>query len=1303
MTEMVILPTDLSDLADPIALNRKMRAGVVQLNWSNVTHPDPAVLASLLQGTTLDGDVDTLGLETVPDDFADDFDEYYKAHTPTADVESADDAAPPPPAIWTAPERVVPQEPIEEVDLDEEDAPEPTLRDAVPTADKLRDELARLVIADLLGPQGGAEEEIVGRPGERLNPSERYLVGTLAPAHRRNDPEPPADDSLAAGGPDEVETGPSDAPTAVPQLTPSSIGLTACVELDAPALSVTARWGRYERIWGETLADEGGKARKVWRRVPMGGTAHIVPLAEGPVESWRPASEAPDVIVRGTIRRVGDVWLATFWLINDQHEPSLLRDRVWLFQPELVIRAPDGTAVFRRRAFTHYALTDAVAEHEERAMAMRYRKRREFAVGHGVGVHVECPDGDTTRACAVRAAIVPQYEVPMVTGTRAEDFPALAGLSLDMAVLATVPDGQWVDRLAPLLRAYAGWIDAQEVRIGDSVAELDEFAAEAHETLARCRTALARIEKGIALLDRDPRAADAFRFANRAMWQQRVQTKVAETKRRGEEPDLAVIDKPKNRSWRLFQLAFMLLNLPALTDLRHEERAEAATATADLLWFPTGGGKTEAYLGLTAYTLAIRRLQGTVEGRSGTDGVAVLMRYTLRLLTVQQFQRATALICACEVIRREAAGRGDRRWGETPFRLGLWVGMRSTPNRVEQSHQAVIDLRKSQQGMHGIGTPAQLTHCPWCGAPIEPGQDIEVDRDRKRTFLYCGDPHGDCLFTKRGSPHEGLPVLVVDEEIYRWLPALLIGTVDKFARMPWEGATQMLFGQVDGYCPRRGFRSPEFADEPMQLPKKGALPKVSVQPHGPLRPPDLIIQDELHLISGPLGTLVGLYETAVDRLCTWEVGGVRVRPKVIASTATVRRATDQMKSLFLRNVAIFPPQGLDAEDNFFARERPVSDEPGRLYLGICAPGRRLKAVLIRVYVAQLAAAQLLWNTYGEAADPWMTLVGYFNAMRELGGMRRLVEDDVSTRLLRAETLGLAKRRPPDLRELTSRMGAADIPRVLAQLEVPYVAVASRKRGAPRPIDVLLATNMISVGVDVRRLGAMVVAGQPKTTAEYIQATSRIGRAKPGLVITVLNWARPRDLSHYEQFEHYHATFYRHVEALSVTPFSPRARDRGLTGVLISYVRLAGIELNANDRAAHVAWDAPLVVRAVDLIANRAGEVTGEHATEAEVRAELKQRVDRWIAEAQHTDGGRTLAYQIRKRDGVTVPLLRRPDGAAWDTFTCLNSLRDVEQTVALLLDENAADAEIAPPFAAVAPSPTRTDDEDFTEDLARER
>src|SRR5262245_20416847 len=912
-------------------------------------------------------------------------------------------------------------------------------------------------------------------------------------------------------------------------------------------------------------------------------------------------------------------------------------------------------------------------------MAMLYRHCVEFAVGHGVSIHAEPCPGQCDRSTRLRSQVVPQYEVPKVTPPTAADIPALAGLVLDMKVLADTPTAEFAARLRPLASAYEAWIAEQEGKL--SQPDLAAFQQVGKVALQRCREALSRIRDGLKLLVQDESAAEAFRFANRAMWLQRIHTIYALARRRGEDADLAKIDADAgNHSWHPFQVAFILLNLPGLTRLDHKDRTGDADATADLLWFPTGGGKTEAYLGLTAYTLAARRLQGLVEGRGGEQGVAVLMRYTLRLLTIQQFQRAAALICACETIRRE----NPAKWGQTPFRIGLWVGQRTTPNTTDQSAEAIKQDHghgKFKGGGSG-GSPAQLTNCPWCGCRLNPGRDIKVEtsqRGRGRTLFYCSDLKGECPFSPRKSPDEGLPVLVVDEEVYRLLPSLVIATVDKFAQMPWNGRVGMLFGQVDAFCPRHGYCSPELTCGESH-PKKDRWPAVRVQPTKPLRPPDLIVQDELHLISGPLGTLVGLYETAVDKLCTWEVGGKKFRPKVIASTATIRKAGDQVHATFLRRVSVFPPQGTDVRDNFFSRQRPPSEaDPGRLYLGICSPGRRLKVALIRVYVAFLSAGQQLYERYGRHADPWMTLVGYFNSMRELGGMRRLVDDDVKSRLRKMDQRGLARRLVDSLDELTSRKSSTEIPEVLDRLEVTFdpAAEAKRKQLAkskqfkdlpPRPLDVLLATNMVSVGVDVNRLGLMVVGGQPKTTAEYIQATSRVGRKFPGVVCTVYNWTRPRDLSHYETFEHYHATFYKHVEALSVTPFAPGAISRGLTALLVSCLRHQGTEFNKNESAQRLDRGHPAVQAAVELIARRAHLVGNGAAVEQQVRAELLERLDQWLAEAQKSAGGRVLAYD-EKKDGVTVGLLQRPSLGPWGDFTCLNSLREVEPTAGLVLDE----------------------------------
>ena len=1222
---------------------------------------------------------------------------------------------------------------------------------APPSQHQLRAELEAMVIRDLLGPAEGPNEELTER-----SVRERYLVGILAPSRKGSDAQStvpgshttvPADDEddadddpevfdeLSEGGSDSIDDGTTDADVSVSQAhLPSSVGLSFCVDAAAKEFVVTAEWGHYKREIREEQSGHDGKALKVWKRYPQSGTLTI-PVIAGPVAMRSPVPDFQDVQIQGQIRKRDTHYIVTLFLVNNQQERRP-KDECHLFQPKLKVTGKDGQAIFCRRA-----TVSNQDDPEERLTAMLYRHQIEFAVGHGVGVHAEVagdsPSGTrhsplathhansaTRNAISLETAVIPTYEVPRTappTEKNADENPAfgrLQGLVLDMKVLAESDAKKLNRQLEPLVVAYRDWISREEARLQDPAEGLAEFGDAGQVAIAHCRQTLQRIEEGLKLLTKDSKACEAFLFMNRAMWMQRTHSIFSERIRRGEQVDFDKdVDEPKNRSWRPFQIAFILLNIPGVTRLDHPDRSTGPEALADLLFFPTGGGKTEAYLGLSAYTMGLRRLQGVVDGRVGDEGVAVLMRYTLRLLTIQQFQRATALICACEVIRRKAMEQGDSRWGRTPFRIGLWVGRKTTPNRTDEAAEAIKQLRGNEYFSSGSGSPYQLTTCPWCGSAIEAGKHLAVDtypHGAARTLTYCGDKFGTCPFSQKQAAKEGLPIVVVDEEIYRRLPTLLLATVDKFAQMPWKGEVQMLFGQVNGYCDRHGFKSPEITDSTSHPKSRTGLPPAKLREHPPLRPPDLIIQDELHLISGPLGTLVGLYETAIDKLCTWEVshawrvagdgkspvsgsrqtasGTFSVRPKVIASTATIKNANVQVHSLFLRTVNIFPAPGLDIRDNFFSVQRqPSEQEFGRRYMGLCAPGRRLKAALIRVYTAYLCSAQALYEKYGNLADPWMTLVGYFNSMRELGGMRRLVDDSVTSLCLKQDRRGLAKRRlfSNNLAELTSRMRSEDIPQILDRLEAvfdPHLE-QQRKSGFSRdgrnatkwPLDVLLATNMVSVGVDVKRLGLMIVAGQPKATAEYIQATSRVGRTFPGLVCTVFNWARPRDLSHYETFEHYHSTFYKHVEPLSVTPFSPGALQRGLSGLLVSLVRLAGEKFNANSGAGRVSANDPVVQEAIETIARRAeliglnGVADGDYC-----REQLKQKVDSWQHEAQNRSGGRVLTYtpfasteDVNK--GEMVQLLWQPTVEKWEPFTCLNSLRDVEPTVKFIVDDSGLD------------------------------
>ena len=874
----------------------------------------------------------------------------------------------------------------------------------------------------------------------------------------------------------------------------------------------------------------------------------------------------------------------------------------------------------------------------------------------------------------------------------------------------------------PLVDGYRVWLAAQGELAAELPAHLKEIAGEA---IGEAGLVIARLEAGLELLKSNPQALQAFRFMNRTMRDQRMRSQVAA--KRSERATLSIEDAVAEvekagddaASWRPFQLAFILLQLPALTDPTDGFRSGPAS-NVELLFFPTGGGKTEAYLGLAAYTFAIRRLQGVVQSDDGAldggDGVAVLMRYTLRLLTSQQFQRAAALVCAAELMRQA----DPTTWGERPFSIGLWVGSAVSPKRYTDAKQQVETARQDTGKTHGL-TVLQLQRCPWCGSKIDPKRDLRTVGATERIEVRCGDRKGLCPFSLDGGAGP-LPITTVDDELYRNPPTFLLATVDKFARLAREGEAASLFGYVSERCPRHGYRHPDSrgsctGKSHNQKPEGGrTYPAVQIAKVTRLRPPDLIIQDELHLITGALGTAVGVFENAVDVLSSYEKGDTTVRPLVVASTATVRNALNQVTALYGRGVAVFPPQVLDVRDTFFSTEKHLSDEdPGRRYLGVCAHGIRLTLAEIRMSEVLLLAGQKLLDDHGDAADPYLTTVGYFSATRELAGMRRYLDDDVTTRV--AGNTEPFPRRTTDwtrlsIGELTARISAEEISRTLDHLAVPfgdrwttrgkaaygkaYQAAMEAKqpppKSPPRPYDVVLATSMLQVGVDVPRLGLMLVVGQPKNTAEYIQASSRVGRdaRKPGLVVSLANWSRPRDMSHFESFRHYHETFYAQVEALSVTPYSDTAMERGLTGMLVSAIRVVDegqpASLSPGAGAGEVLSKLPAAQLVIDRLIARATPAAPDSQTLDRMRQKLLQRLDRWHEKANEYGGA--LVYERPRKGQVEWPLLISPETTvttpADRVFVVANSMREVQPEFNLLVSPAPGNLAFKEPAAAPA-------------------
>lgn len=984
-----------------------------------------------------------------------------------------------------------------------------------------RERMIEAVISDLYG---GPQEAELNEP-----PLDRFVMGILHPtvgggletAELAN--EQP-DDEAGTASDAEFDPGVSFAHMRYP----STIGMTFGVSASTQGLEIDVEADRYEHL--EDSASEDlevgvrvtGARRGKWRRLASTHPSLSVEVIDDGSLARIPLEEG--LTLRVVLRPArNDVISATVVLQNTfVKQENGSADALCWFRPSIRVRAVGGEFADRRRS-DFYSHLDA----DERSSELLYREQRHLATGHGVAVTWDEDDHVTE----LSTTFFPQHDLKLAKADRA-DVPVLSMEELsESGVFSPLHD---------MTRAYADWIVATSAKVEALSDDLQNIAA---SNLGRAESALERMRRGISLLESDPRAERAFRVMNAVMREQRLRQEMI---RAGHDAPLEATPA----EWRPFQLAFILINLDGLVNPTSDERN-----LADLLWFPTGGGKTEAYLGLIAFTLVLRRLRAD-GGESVGGGVGVIMRYTLRLLTLQQFERAAGLICALEAYRSGLDGADLK--AKAPFSIGLWVGQGATPNDIDKA-SAALRKRRAGDDVGDNGDPIQLLQCPWCGSPLG-ADDYYADRRADEMLVKC--PKTACRF------HDALPVHLIDSDVYAARPSLVIGTVDKFAMLAWNERSGRLFGA------------------------------------GGDEPPELIIQDELHLISGPLGTLVGLYETAIDKLSTNSETGAR--PKLVASTATIRRATEQVNAVFAREACQFPPPGVDAADSFFAVDASAAEKGTRRYVGLMAPTTSHATLLVRTYAAALQGAADL-DAPDEVKDAYWTLLGYFNSLRVLGAAYIQSIDDVRDRIkVVANRNGSAVRDTRDPGELTSRIKSTDIPRALGTLQKPYPD--------PESPDIVLATNMISVGVDVDRLGLMAVMGQPQTTAEYIQATSRVGRRHPGLVFTLFNAQRSRDLSHYEGFTTYHRALYKHVEATGATPFAERALDRGLHGVLVILARHL-IDGASGDKDVAVPVEADGLRELSRVIAARAAVVDGEAIDQVEEG--LEGLMDYWAAAADN--------------------------------------------------------------------------------------
>jgi len=1011
-------------------------------------------------------------------------------------------------------------------------------------------------VEDAYGPwkQKGTGEEILMRDP----PTKRYGVGVLYPSAARDEEENLEEaglDSIGfiAGEPEHAEEEDADA-SAVEALQkdleealeklqgarddspqdldlplfsaykPSSIGVSFFAEFPEGArLLVEASGGRYRQI-PVRVAD---REFRWWLRYPVQLRAEFAGEAicsgSGGIAPETTSSSGlgeMDIRIEVYSRQFGDnrrCRLVTVVLVN-RSDGSVSLDESCLFQAAFraSVVSNGGNHILPYPGPPFENLDD-----EEKSLELLYRKAVTFAVGHGCAAGWENATED--RANAVKAECLPFHEVPSVTpeisdshGNRIEiPMVPLAGL---------IPDEDGFSMLEDLVRRYEEWVLRKEE---EARGLSEEYQEPAKRHLDQCMRCARRMKRGIKYLRENPLAKRAFQLANKAILLQQLYSRrnprraiydANDQRIRFDEEFLRpdpITPGPGKGKWYAFQIAFLLMVIESTAEKDCPDRE-----TIELIWFPTGGGKTEAYLGLAAFAQFMRRLRDPDD-----DGVHVLMRYTLRLLTTQQFQRAARLVCAMEYIRRNL----EEELGGKPFSIGLWVGRENSPNTRQE---AIRILRALRKGERHVRNTFVIDRCPWCGAQMGVIEHRRGDAAHAPRILgYAQEsgtvvfqcPDASCDFSNR------LPIHVIDEDIYDERPSMIIGTVDKFAMLAWRPEARHLFG-IGGDGHR--YRSP----------------------------PGLIIQDELHMISGPLGSMVGLYEAVIEELCTDRREQGAGRPKIISSTATIRRYLEQVRALYGRDdVVLFPPPGLEAGDSFFARYATDSSGnqlPGTLYVGVHAPGLgSMQTIQVRTFTALLQAPMLLPD---EERDPWWTLLLFFNSLRELGTTLSLLQSDIldyqKVLLFRTDRERRQRRAFPNILELTGRVSSEEIPKAIAKLEVGH------PNETVRPVDVCLASSILEVGVDIDRLSLMSVVGQPKTTSQYIQVTGRIGRRwreRPGLVVTIYSASKPRDRSHYEKFRSYHTRLYSNVEPTSVTPFSPPTLDRALHAVMVSYVRQAG--------------------------------------------------------------------------------------------------------------------------------------------------
>lgn len=1049
-----------------------------------------------------------------------------------------------------------------------------------------------------------------------ISPLERYPVAVLYPVIAGEGIDVAEDDfmdnwqegeTVSPGGTDNTK---EEATTTKIKryIPPSSVGFSFFVP--SRTWSVQVRFSAVCYKENNSRDEVSGQYKKVvYERIKLGGDEQALNVNQAGrfdvmPETANGANYRAAIDVRCRPHKNGT--LLTVSLINTRHVNTALKAEDFrrqeiecaLFETQLDCWIEDG------EVGDYPGVAYSLLDDEQQELALQYQHKKIYAVGHGAAVDWELNEAGKVRQ--IFTDFLPQVEVPQMTANvLGNDSPVL---SMEFLGQCRQAPTQVLDELEQFVDGYGRWVQGQcAVPISASQ------QAAAARIVGRMQIAIKRMQGSINTLRHDKLACKAFAYANQVMLAQMQQA-----------------DRCAGRSrnvsaycWRPFQLAFMLTALQSSID-----QDDAFRDTVDLIWFPTGGGKTEAYLGLIAFVIAWRRLRYQQSG----GGTAAFMRYTLRLLTTQQYLRACRMICAFELLRRQ----NSHELGEEAITIGLWVGADTSPNNYMKACEIIENHR------HASGSPLAtfvLERCPWCNTRFAANRNYKATR---QSFHFICTGQG-CEFS--GSQQK-LPCNVVDDALYASPPTLLLATIDKFARLLWEPRAGAFFGVGNNHLP-----------------------------------PGLIIQDELHLISSALGSVAGVYEAGIESVL--EAKGIY--PKYIASTATIRMAKEQVRALYAKDVAVFPPPGLSADDSFFAKTVPTTERPGRLYVGYFASRLNRHRSLAPLAAAVLAVPELVFDKQQTHSDvlreAWWTQLIYHGSLRGVGNTQnilsmearnfyqRLLDEAFQNAVpqnfaseeqmnkgflgwLQGQEISARFEQEPAL--LTSQSSAAQNAQTFSALE--------QTRGQAGCIDTVLATNMVSVGLDVSRLAVMIINGQPLTTAEYIQASSRVGRAAvPGIVCINYYRDQTRSLSHYENFRPYHESFYRYVEPSSVTPYTYQARRRALHAALVLALSYSVPAISGNENAGDFKIENPEIMRVVDIFVRRC--VRADPSREKEIRAHIQELLVAWQTQTALSQASKVWLYYRKpanQRDGDR--LLYNYGDDVLGLWPVLQSMRNVEST-----------------------------------------